>query len=84
MSAKYTKGPWSVENPMGPETLSIVANADKPAYEWCILASVHCDDEEDGETQFPILPTEAEANARLIASAPELLEKRAKSCAPFA
>jgi hypothetical protein len=64
--ARYTAGDWGVEDPMGPEVLSIVANPDAPTHAWIIVASVH-GDEEDG------LYAEQRANANLLAAAPALL-----------
>jgi hypothetical protein len=66
---KHTQAPWSVEDPMGPEDLCIV-QANLLPHQWRIIASVHSDDgrEEDGIPRF-----EMEANARLIAAAPDLL-----------
>lgn len=65
----HTPGPWAVEEPMDFE-LSIV-EAGKPPHEWRFIAACPLDDD-DVETGFP--REEAEANARLIAAAPLLLE----------
>lgn len=63
----HTPGPWAVEDPMGFE-LSIV-QANKPTYEWEFIASLTLP--EDGEG----FPREVvEANARLIALSPEMLD----------
>lgn len=69
VESKHTPGPWLVEYPLGPEILCIVANADAPAYEWTHIAqlSTECDDDTDPT------PEQAQANARLLASAPDLL-----------
>jgi len=61
----HTPGPWAVENPMDFE-LSIV-EANKPTHEWKFIASIPTSPEFD----FP--RSTAEANARLIAAAPDLL-----------
>jgi hypothetical protein len=63
---RHTPGDWGVEDPMGPEVLSIVANPDAPTHAWVIIASVH-GDEEDG------LYVQQKANAHLLAAAPDLL-----------
>jgi|SRR5581483_1084374 len=63
--AQHTPGPWSVEQPLDFE-LSIV-EANKPTYEWKFIANVPTSQEFD----FP--RSTAEANARLIAAAPDLL-----------
>lgn len=78
MSKQYTSGPWTVEDPMKGE-LSIV-QANKPTYEWRFIASIPDADLEDGFPQETV-----EANARLIAAAPELLEalKALLDIAPF-
>lgn len=75
MTAKHTPGPWTVEDPMGPDILSIV-EAGKRSYEWRFIATVSLDDDEDDD----IPRREAEANAILLAEAPNLLA----ALAPFA
>jgi hypothetical protein len=67
MSAKHTPGPWSVEDPIEHE-LSIV-EAGKQDYEWKFIATVPYGGQNDGD--FP--RSVADANARLIAAAPDLL-----------
>ncbi len=77
MSASHTPGPWAVENPMEHE-LSIV-EADKPTYEWKFIATVPYGGRNDGDFSRPT----ADANARLIAAAPDLLalaRKYASEC----
>lgn len=71
MSAKHTPGLWEVEDPMGPDTLSIV-QADRLPHTWVIIASVHSDDPDESGPR--ISQIEMEANARLIAAAPDLLD----------
>jgi hypothetical protein len=66
--ARHTPGPWSVEDPIDHE-LSIV-EAGKPTHEWQFIACVPHGGKSEGD--FPRVT--AEANARLIAAAPELLE----------
>ncbi|HEY2105555.1 MAG TPA: hypothetical protein VGH29_07205 [Candidatus Binataceae bacterium] len=70
MSA-HTPGPWSVEDPFGPETLSIVP-AGRPTYEWVFIASCTYDDQH--ERPPTISEVERNANAKLIASAPDLID----------
>lgn len=57
---KHTPGPWQVNETNKPSMLSI----SKPDIEWAI-ASLYCDP----------MSEEMEANATLIAAAPQLLEK---------
>lgn len=67
---KHTPGPWAVEDPMGPDILSIIANGDSPVYEWRHIAQLTLEAPED---RFDPTIVEQEANARLLASAPDLL-----------
>lgn len=69
--AMHTPGPWCVEDPMGPELLSVIARGDRPVYEWRHVAQVSVQPEPDEADDIPA--REAEANARLIAAAPDLL-----------
>lgn len=59
----HTKGPWSIENPC--DGFSIV-EANKPTHEWRFIAHIPA----DKENGIPL--QEVEANAQLIASAPEI------------
>jgi hypothetical protein len=70
----HTPGPWTVEDPMGPDTLWIV-EAGKRAYEWRCIAAVSIDDGtgEELPPQPRIGTAMRNANACLIATAPELL-----------
>lgn len=61
----HTLGPWDVETPF--DGFSIV-EAGKPTFEWRFIA--HVPTEKENDIHF----LEAEANARLIAAAPDLLE----------
>jgi hypothetical protein len=63
---KWPEGPWQVEDPMGPDILSVVAHGDKPVYDWLHIAQISCD-AHDG-----ISAHQARAIAHLIAAAPEL------------
>lgn len=66
MSTKtHTPGPWDVETPF--DGFSIV-EAGKPTFEWRFIA--HVPTEKENGIHF----LEAEANARLISAAPNLLE----------
>lgn len=65
MNAKHTPGPWSAGNP--PHDMTVYANCvpiaatrDGDCYEWSAKRWLY--------------PENAKANARLIASAPDLLE----------
>lgn len=72
--AQHTAGPWSAETPMG-ESAPIIVPAGLQAYEWGeenIIATL-------GSTLEDLPPRSAaqrrmDANARLIAAAPDLLE----------
>lgn len=66
----WTPGPWRVEDPLGPDILSIVSNPDGAVYEWGHVAQISISPEDD--TDIPA--TEAKANAHLIAAAPKLYE----------
>lgn len=71
MSApKFTPGPWGIEDPLGPEIMSIVANPEGETYEWTFVAQVTADD--DNTEAQGISFAEAQANAALIRAAPEL------------
>lgn len=69
MSAQHTPGPWCVEDPMDFE-LTIV-EAGKETHEWRFIASCSLP---DGDDDQDFTSGEVQANARLIAAAPELLE----------
>jgi len=75
MSAQHTPGPWAVEEPMDHE-LWIVEDG-KEAYEWRVIAGCPWPDE-----PRDIPRKQVEANARLIAAAPDLLAALEKA-APF-
>lgn len=65
--ASPTPGPWCVEEPMEHELAIVEAN--KQTHEWKFIATVPCDGDQDaGEFPTPI----AQANARLIAMAPDM------------
>jgi hypothetical protein len=67
-TAQFTPGPWSVQDPLGPEQLSIVAG-DAPAT-WVDIAQIGVDPLED----YSPTAAQAHANAHLIAAAPALYE----------
>ncbi|NTG07110.1 hypothetical protein [Rhizobium rhizogenes] len=74
--SKHTPGPWEVEDPMGAEIGLSIVQAGLKTYEWEFIAMVcqsTAGDELMGRQRF-ISPKEQEANACLIAAAPELLE----------
>lgn len=66
---RHTPGPWAVEDPMDGE-LSIV-EANKLTHEWKFIATIYLREGRDPD-EFP--HHVSEANARLIAAAPDLLE----------
>lgn len=76
MSAEHTPGPWCVEDPMGADVGLWIVQSGLEPYQWSCIAMV-CDDEDgtarDEGGRF-IGRTEQEANAHLIAAAPELLD----------
>lgn len=63
---RHTPGPWRVEDPLGPDILSIVAGSESPA-EWVDVAQLSTDGSE-------IDPRESAANAAMLAAAPELAD----------
>lgn len=71
MSGQHTPGPWSVEDPMGDgvdDYLWIVVG--DQSHNWRCLALVSCDAEK-GAAGKPIYRPQRNANARLIAAAPD-------------
>jgi len=54
---------------MGPHIISIIARSERPVYEWLHVAQLSSEPHEADDIPFH----EAEANARLIAAAPDLL-----------
>jgi hypothetical protein len=69
---RHTPGPWKVEDPMGPETLSVVVGEN--AADWKFIAQIHA----SGEDNDPA-PAEGAANAALIARAWEMPELERQS-----
>ncbi len=73
MTDKHTPGPWSVQDPMGDgveDDLWIVAG--DQVHNWRCLALVSCDTEK-GPAEKPVYRPQRDANAQLMATAPELL-----------
>ncbi|MCK5750298.1 MAG: hypothetical protein KAH44_29035 [Oricola sp.] len=66
---KHTPGPWRVEDPFG-DYLSIVVGDE--TFDWRFVAHVHTDIEK-GPAPKPIGKKRMEANAYLIAAAPDML-----------
>lgn len=59
-----TRGPWRVEDPMGPEILFIITDEHKHAYEWLHVAQLSGVPDDDDD-----IPAEkAKANAQHIAT----------------
>ena len=79
--AKHTPGPWRVEiSPMdegGRRTLVLPADGDIGG-KWVAMTWPREDDDEDGCTV-----TEAESNAKLIASSPDMLAELERVAAVF-
>ena len=67
MGAQHTPGPWAVQEPMDHE-LWIVEDG-KEAYEWRVIAGLPWPSEKGD-----IARKQVEANARLIAASPDMLE----------
>jgi hypothetical protein len=82
---KHTRGPWCVEAVMSNRRNDIVLDYEVPdAGSPILIASAYDDDDDDIAMPGYISPAEAEANARVMAAAPELLalaQKLASECA---
>lgn len=63
--AKTTKAPWSVEDLLGSDILSVIANGAGPVYDWRHIAQLSTEPSEDKGDPSPV---EQEANAKLIAA----------------
>jgi len=72
-NATHTPGPWTIEDPFGDDSLAIVIG--EQTYDWRFVATVHMDLEKGGAVK-PIGKAQMEANARLIAAAPETEAER--------
>jgi hypothetical protein len=70
VSNRHTPGPWGVEDPFGPDLLLIVSRPSGPPHQWGHIAQVSL----ERENNLDPTRKEAEANARLIAAAPDMLE----------
>jgi hypothetical protein len=72
MKAKHTKGPWAVENVNSDALHDVIMDYQIPGAGFpCLVATVFADD--DPHRPGDISNAEAEANARLIAAAPDML-----------
>lgn len=80
MSASHTPGPWQVQDPLGDgigDALWIVREGvTSQVYDWRCIGIVTSDDPDDMDCSAsePMSVAERDANARLIAAAPALLE----------
>lgn len=66
---KTTQGEWTVEDPMGPDIISIVADGHRAVYEWKHIAQLSTADAEEVEDGEDIPMAEQRANAAFIAAA---------------
>lgn len=67
---KTTQGEWTVEDPMGPDIISIVADGHRAVYEWKHVAQLSTADAEEAEEDGEDIPmAEQRANAAFIAAA---------------
>ena len=67
----HTPGPWAIEPIFGESDLSIVLDYPKPEAGNPVMIGFACEADEHGVC--PATPEEAQANARLMATAPDLL-----------
>lgn len=72
MTGKHTSGPWAIEAIFEDNDLSIVLDYEVPGEGSPIPIGHACVCENDGH--IPRTKAEAEANARLMAAAPDLLD----------
>jgi hypothetical protein len=73
----HTPGPWSVEDPFDHEL--VIVQAGKATHDWQFIATIPHGGKPEGD--FPKVI--AEANARLIAAAPDLLDLARKNLETF-
>jgi len=65
-----TPGPWTIEYPFGPETIAIIAQGDKPSYQWIHIAQcLETEEHEEGPNR-----EEQMANAVAICAVPDLID----------
>jgi len=73
LDAKATPGPFAVQDPMGPDILSIVANPDAEPFEWIHVAQIGTEAVGGDTRSF----SEHEANAQLFAASRTLIPQLA-------
>lgn len=74
LDKEATKGPFAVQDPMGPDILSIVANPDVEPFDWIHVAQIGTEPVEDDTRSF----SEHEANAQFFARSRTLLPELAR------
>lgn len=76
LAESATPGDWGVEDPMGPECLSVVANPKAEVYDWLFVANLTMPDEDDHD----FTSADVKANAEYVAACkPETILAMAKA-----